>query len=226
MTGTSRNSLRLVANDAQADRNNPARQQGSGPDNFNRLQAGAALPNNVNNDGVRILNSNAVFDHNYHELYISIPVQYRDNIINFISDKKDRLSTIIRHEFNNTTFDNIGIQIKFTIEIVKQNINDIETNQNIYIQTPRYICTFNEIINVLDVIITYLIDRIAASLRNIEGSGFTVQKFDNFIVVVHRVFRINNPGFYGVKYPVNRTQDFVYNSRGNNERDFMCFADL
>ena len=174
-------------------------------------------------DETRVINTRAIFDNEYNEILVNIPKYYKKNIIDFINDKTFRLIEIIKHEIVTGNFENIGLQIRFKISMTKQNADDANTTQEVHIVTPRYICTLNDLENVFRIIIKYLINRIFRALENIEGSGYTINFYDDFFIIVHQVYRITTPGYFGVEHPLTRTKRLVYNPRGNNPSDNLCY---
>ena len=81
--------------------------------------------NNVhsNSSDFEIIERNVIFDRNYYELLVDIPERYWLNISLFLTEKKNRLIYLLKHNVNIEEFETFGFMMRFTILTRKLNMD-------------------------------------------------------------------------------------------------------
>ena len=112
--------------------------------------------------------------------------------------------------------------IYIVIRISKQTPGQVEKLDRLYVNTHRYIITYDELPVIFDVIISWLSDRIYNLLFATAESGWQIDEMEVFKVAYHHVYNRARIGDFSVEYPDTRGKKFIFNPPTQNKLDDNC----
>ena len=176
-------------------------------------------------DNITVYRSNEIFNRNYVELTINIPSQYKAFPVELLLEQKNKLIELLINDIqsNDAHIIQFGFLIQMVIRIFKQHENPADNSfEYLYINSHRYIITFDELPDIFDLIAQYISDRIFDLLFKTANSGWQVDEITVLKLKYHRAYTRNRIGVFSVDYPCARGKNLVFNPIGINEKDNLC----
>ena len=171
---------------------------------------------NVGGQSVGICSDAICFNNLLKTIYLKIPKKYKVFTIEaLLMDFRDEIIQIIRNEIINDNLNNFGLYINIGIKLIKNIVGQNETVEFMYLNTPRYVLVLQEIEEVYDIFVDYILEHFEKYFDNVEGSGMIMDSISEMSFSYHKILLQSNVRGY-VKWPTKKCSKLVFNPTDGN----------
>ena len=148
--------------------------------------------------------------------YLNIPNKYKLFTIEaLLFDYHNEIINLIKSQIEKDGLVNFGLYLNIGVKMIKNIIGQNESEQYLYVNTPRYILVKTEIREVYDILTQYILEHFEKYFENVEGSGMIMDSIHCMSFSYHKILlRSNIRG--DVKWPLQQTSRLIYNPSNGN----------
>ena len=172
---------------------------------------------NKGGQGVIICNTDICFNSDLKTCYLHIPSKYKKFTIEaLLLDFENEIINLISREINNDNLFNFGLYLNIGIKMTKSTIGQNDTEEILYINTPRYVLTNTEIREIYNILVDYILTHYEKYFDNVEGSGMIMDSIHEMSFSYHKILLRSNVAGGSFEWPTKKASRLVFNPSDGN----------